>query len=30
LKNLGVHHVLLASALHDGGITAEDLRAIAP
>ena len=30
LKNMGVHHVLLASALHDGGITAEDLRAIAP
>lgn len=30
LKSLGVNHVLLASALHDGGITAEDLRAIAP
>ena len=30
LTSLGVNHVLLASALHDGGITSEDLRAIAP
>jgi phosphoribosylformimino-5-aminoimidazole carboxamide ribotide isomerase len=29
LKNMGVNHVLLASALHDGGVTAEDLRGIA-
>ena len=29
LQTLGVNHVLLASALHDGGITADDLRGIA-